>query len=641
MASQIFRSQAVFSSRFLVTSGCAPSRWRYVLGQTTGLTALLTAMVILGLLTTPLESKAEKIPVEKWILDLGDSEYVIRERARKRLLEMGLEAFDALFEAKHHPDVEVQMQAESLLGRINFKWASVNDPPVVQGILKRYEAHTAAERKSRIVRLAELEVEMALPVLCRVVRFEKSNLLSKFAALKLMQRVTALETSERLRLADELKSHIGESRRDSGEWVRAYANTLVSPRSTLQLWSRLVDLEISKFKTLQFRDSTSRELVSGLIRWRADVLLENGLAEASYQAMGDFLDLVDGSHAQIVDAVDWLIEREAWSVVDVAVEKFPRSFSQDGLLLYRVAESYYRQGNQEQAELTANKASSMLPHDAQDHIEAAVRMHERGFLKWAETEYQRAMAIAKPNSASDLQARFLLVDLMHDHHRNRDAADLLKEVVDAMDVDESVTTNLLNVNRLPDSVRSQMHLYYSFAYKEKGDQELEMRHLEEGIEIYPSDPDLLIAMYHVEAAAPDWKDKTNKKIDAIIGLYRDEIQAFQRQANEASNAHLRAQFKIRLAQSCNQVAWLVCNTTGDLKEAIQISQQAMDLRPGIASYFDTLARCHWAAGEYEKAVEAQQQAVKLEPQSRLFKSVLHDYQEKALAPKSNEGQFLK
>ena len=59
----------------------------------------------------------------------------------------------------------------------------------------------------------------------------------------------------------------------------------------------------------------------------------------------------------------------------------------------------------------------------------------------------------------------------------------------------------------------------------------------------------------------------------------------------------------------NQWAWLIANTEGDYPKAVRYSRRSLELEPDTASFLDTLGRCYYSAGDYEKAVESQREAV--------------------------------
>jgi Flp pilus assembly protein TadD len=63
----------------------------------------------------------------------------------------------------------------------------------------------------------------------------------------------------------------------------------------------------------------------------------------------------------------------------------------------------------------------------------------------------------------------------------------------------------------------------------------------------------------------------------------------------------------------------VANTEGDFAKALRYSRQSLEEAFDNASYLDTLAHCHAAAGELERAVRVQALAVRHEPHSLLVR----------------------
>jgi tetratricopeptide (TPR) repeat protein len=82
----------------------------------------------------------------------------------------------------------------------------------------------------------------------------------------------------------------------------------------------------------------------------------------------------------------------------------------------------------------------------------------------------------------------------------------------------------------------------------------------------------------------------------------------------------------------NQWAWLIANTEGDFSKAVRYSRRSLELEPGTASFLDTLGRCYYSAGKYEKAVESQREAVRLIPHMQVMQRQLKVF-EKTLAEK--------
>ena len=127
---------------------------------------------------------AEKI--DKLIRQLGDKDYYVRQRAQDELARLGFEAFEALAAATTDPDPEIASRAKYLLRLMRMEWTSENDPPEVKRYLRDYESLDARARQARMQVLAGLPKGQGTAALCRLVRFEKSSLLSKTAAVALL-----------------------------------------------------------------------------------------------------------------------------------------------------------------------------------------------------------------------------------------------------------------------------------------------------------------------------------------------------------------------------------------------------------------------------------------------------------------------
>src|SRR5438034_23115 len=75
--------------------------------------------------------------------------------------------------------------------------------------------------------------------LCRLVRFETSNQLSKQAALLIMNRKEPADKEARAQLARLISAGAGLSKRSGAQWLKVYANTLENPIASLPTWERL------------------------------------------------------------------------------------------------------------------------------------------------------------------------------------------------------------------------------------------------------------------------------------------------------------------------------------------------------------------------------------------------------------------
>ncbi len=550
------------------------------------------------------------------IKQLGADQYAVRERAHQALEDLGLDAFDALYDAKEHPDLEIRSRARYLVRSMGVQWSRKSDPPEVHNILDVYGGQNSVERKSRMDQLALLEDSKGVNALCRLARYESNDLLSKHAAIIAITHDASDDPAARKELSEKILRTLGASRRRGVKWLRLYAETLTNPRGTLNEWQQIAKEERDAFT--QFPEKSDRKIVRDLLRWQVELLLTLNEKQRAIETMKATIDLLDGSREQLLEVVDWLLEREAWDVMATVEARYQGRFATDPLLLYRMAEAARRQNDQEAAEAKATKAFNLLPEAADDHLVAADALEKRGLIVWAEREYRHVLKISPMTSPYNLRARLLFSEMLHDHENDLEAGQVLEEMITAAKNDPKVMQAMQQrLGRDPGGVKSRMHFFLGLHYQKPGSQDLEksLDHYRQGIKDDPGDADLLIAMYRAEGGDKEFKATVKTRMDAAIGNFRTQIAEHKKQLEKANSESLRAWAKSRLAMYCNQYAWLVGNTEGDFKDAIAKSHRSLELRPAAAGYLDTLGHCYFAAKDYKNAVKYQSRAVELEPHS--------------------------
>lgn len=573
--------------------------------------------------------------VRRLIEQLGAPQYASRELAQAELRRLGLSAFDALLNAQSHEDIEIALRARYLLRSMQVNWAQETDPPEVKRILKSYGEQGLAERHNRMVNLSKLTDMLGLDALCRLARFETSDVLSKQAALLVMNLTDVEDAARRRELAERVAKDVGLSKRTAGVWLATLARTLRDAEATADEWRQLSGTEQETLA--QFPDKSSPEVVRDLLRWNADLLFRVERDEDAAVVIRESLNLLDGSRENILDIVDWLMVRSKWSLVEMVSQRFPEAFAQDALLSYRLAEAALKQGDTAQAQRAAEQARQLNPEDADEHIVTAYSLQERGMIEWAEAEYRLVMKLSEPGSLEDLRCRFLLSEMLHDHLKEREAAEVLQDVVNRMDDSPQVMENVQKrLGRDPGSIRSRMHYFYGQHFAAQGQHAKEVEHYSKGIEHDPTDADLLIGMYRIPNPDAAFRKKTLEYIADATRVFREQVAEYEQQAEQAPREEFREWAYRQLAMAHNQLAWLVANTTGDYDEALRSSHRSLELRPGEAGYLDTLGRCYFAKGDLESAVRYQREAVRLDPHSGQIVRQLKMF-EKALADARKEA----
>jgi len=572
-----------------------------------------------------LDPAALEAVIAHLIQELGAEKFARREKAQGELRRLGLAAFDALHKAQRSEDLEIAFRARYLLRSIATHWAREDDPPEVRGILRGYGGKSPEERKNLMEQLAALPNGQGVASLCRLVRFETSKTLSKQAALLVMQQPPQAAARNRTQLIETIRSETALSQRTGAKWLRAYVQTLDNPESVIDQWEQITREEERVFHHMPERSAP--HIVRDLLRWQVDLLRRVDRGNEAEAVMRRAVDLLDGTHVQLIETVDWLMEREAWSIIEKMAGDFPKKFQENAVLLYRMAELQARRGEKELAQEIADRAVKTNEADHQEHIEAAYSLQERGLFEWSEREYRHVMKLAPSGSLHELRARFLLSEMLHDLQRDLTAAQVLQAVVDKIGKDKNVAGTAARLGRDRGGIGSRMHYFYSERCRSTGNAEKQKEHLQKAIQSDPTDADVLIAMYRVDGADEQWMNETKQYIRDAAQGFREQVRDCQREMANASNEEFRAFYRRELAAANNQLAWLIGNTEGDYDEALRCSQRSLELRPNAAGYLDTLGRCYYAKGDYASAVKHQTRAVELEPHSGQIRRQLELFQQ--------------
>ena len=603
---------------------------------------LLLASFLLGFLTVAVFQPAAAVEnptennqrLEQRILSLieqlGHDDFNRREFAQRKLRQLGLAAYDAVHRAQQHDDIEIAKRAGYLVRSMRIQWSQVDDPAVIRRILVGYGDKSPDERRNRMEELAKQDQGQL--VLCRMVRYESTPPLSKYAALLIIQQGAPGDESQAAVLATKLRDAVKRSAQVAASWVHVQARTLEDPESALDEWEQICHQEETTLT--QFPRETTREITRDLLRQYATLLDDIDRQEQSLAVLRRTINLLDGTSKQLQEMVDWLVENEVWSLVQDVAERFPSEFSRNPPLIYRLAESYLKEGDLEQANEVAARARAVAPENTRAHTLMAIQLQGQNLIPWSTEEFRLVIKTADLKSQDSLYARFLLSEMLHDQEQEAEAAEVLKGAVEAVK-DERIERQVEQVfGRTPGGIESRRLFFLSLARKQEKMFDEQRKLLEQAIESDPSDGDVLIAMYRFTPAEDAFKKRVQTLIEAAIEHHRVEIELYKNAYRVSGDAE-KETAKRKLAGANNQFAWLVANTIGDYKEAVRCSLESLRLRPGSSSYLDTLGHCYYATGNYAEAVKAQQQAVNDEPGSQQMRRMLKVFQD-ALARSKKE-----
>ena len=561
---------------------------------------------------------------------MGDSQFAVRQRAQAELVKLGFDAFDALAEAETSDDPEIAMQAGYLVRQIRSQWTTDDDPKAVQQIFKDYESLDDERRLVRIKQLAELGEE-GLPWLCRLVRFEKSPVLAKHAALAIIGQ-TASDDAEQARRVAVITRSMQHARRLPAQWLMAYVRSLGDPAGALEAWSALVDAER---QTLDVHpQETHNQIVMELLRRKIELLDRLGRGGEALEVMHQMVLCERGDSASLVELVEWFAQRKAWSALDELAKRFAASFDVDAMLTYALCEARLAQGDRAAADALAEAALKLNGDSPSEHGKIAQRLAERGLLEWADREWRQVLVLAPPGSPDDVDARMQLAGRLHDLERDNEAAELYKALLDAADKDTTIMQRLRAQQPgegSANALRANMLFYAACHAARENNRALERQLLDKAISLDRMNVEVLIALYPLTADEPDARAE-------VVKLIHEFVDAIRSKADEAPEES--ALYNQYVSNCYNQIAWLVANTEGDVDEAIRLSHRSIDMARAsgegkrVGGLLDTLGHCYYAKKDYANAVKYQTQAAELDPhtaaigrQLKVFRAALAKEQE--------------
>jgi len=574
--------------------------------------SLLVGLAVLGV---PCAGLAAEQPdsldkrIDQLIRQLGDQDYFVRQRAQAELAKLGFDAFDALSAAEDDEDLEVSTRAKYLLRLMRVNWTREDDPPEVKRYLENYESLVPEQRLGQMRNLAGLPGGVGIPALCRLVRFEKSMVLSKHAAVEILGRQPP-DQPPTAELAETLRKGLGRSRRVGARWLLSYLRFREDPPAALADWTKLVEGELAMLHGSAHESDP--QVAAALVRIQINWLAKLGRKKEAVAAMWKLIDLEKGEPESLSELVRWLIEQEAWEAIEQVAGRFSDRFASDALLLYALAQAQAAGGKDKLAEETAARARNLNSGAQLDelvaHLMTAYGLRERGLFKWAEQEYRYVIGSAVTGQNLTATARFGLSEMLHDQGEDLRAAEVLKPLAEAIGKMEPVPEKI--AGRTPGSIRSRMNHFYARHWGEKGNRQKQREHLEAALAADATDVDVLIACYRLPGATPEWRQKTRELIRKAADALRRQIAA-----DPEKSLHY------------NQFAWLVGNTEGDFEEALRCSRKSLELDPDAGGYYDTLGRVYYGKGDYANAVKYQTKAAELDPHSGLIRKQLELFKE--------------
>lgn len=491
--------------------------------------------------------------IEQLIQQLGDKEYSVRQRAQEELARFGFTVFEALSEAANHPDFEIASRARYLLRLIRSQWAGEKDPPEAQKLLEGYELLGTNERAWRIGRLVRLPRYGGIPVVCRLIRFEKSEMLAAHAAMEILYH-EPMDRAGWTKLVPVLRENLAGSQRRPALWLLTYVALRENPGEALEKWSKLVAEE----------QHLSRASPERTVRGAAAMLtylLAEGYARAGHS---DRAEQTAALARQLGGIAEPSMVRGRLQLASALRRKG----------LHAWAEAEYRQ--------VADKGAIV------DRVASLVylseMLHDRG------------------ESLRAAEAR-------------REGFQALKNLAPALR--EQVKESLLMYGIDANDIAARMYYFEACHWQQQGDRAKQRQLLNEAIQANSAEIDTLIALSRLPDQTEAEREKTRRLIDKAVLLLRRDIEespedasAYNQAAWLMGNTHKDLEEALRLATKANELspdngAYLdtlahVYFAKGDLDNAIRFQERAVEVEPYSAQIANELKAFRAAAEERSK-----------------------------------------
>ena len=610
---------------------------------------LVAFAVCLFVMTPPATQAQSSTPdpqkIKELITQLGDRNFLVRERAQTDLARMGVAAFDELFGAMRDNDLEIAQRAQYLIRSVQIEWTRPEFSEEVNSYLSRYATLNVDDRRSRIASLARLHTIDALSALCRISRYDISESLSKEAALAAAIQFQGAQGEEKENVAKVITTRIGESPRTGPSWLKVFRQSLDEPDEAAAKWEKLVRSEIDLFTTRPAM--TSQQTVLDLVRWQVDHLRSEGKQEEALDSMREVLPIsAKFSESQLLDLTTWFLDRKGPSVVGELAELHAKRkpapdnqviggpFGENPSLLYLLAESELVQNHIEQAERYADAALQLQPDAFDSHYLTAQALQERGCFRWSRNEFEYVIDNNDIDDRFAMLARRQYAEMEHDHGFSDKAAEIMWPWVEFVEKRQPAKRDPFGAaeSEAFGSYLSRAYLFRATAQEQQGNLKAAQEDLLKALKYEEDEPDALIAAYRLGKKDEMWNTKAREHIDHTLEFYKPYIKQFQEQyqyfkRNRRGNNDVMGAQTAQSAMYCNQYAWLVSNTYGDFDHAIEASLLSLELQPGNGAYLDTLAHCYAAKGDWGKAVQCQRQAVQQMPHSGMVREKYFEFAE--------------
>lgn len=281
---------------------------------------------------------------------LGAEDFNIREKATRRLLEIGVPAVPLLSKAAESRDPEIRARAKSILRDISLG-IKLEWPEELKKKIRGFRGLETKEKKLFLKHFAKRPENESAPFLISVV--------------------------------------------SSGGPVANDASKVLLSMEKREIWSALLLAKWKKPSNKYAARLLAEAIVDrGGVKDIAKAVEDGGLDDASKNTLADF------GEAILAD----LLENDKNAKAAKHAAELSKLFPDKAILQYLRAEALSRLGDTKEAEALEEKALSLHPEDEAPHFSAGDALIDAGLLIPAEKEWRKILEIPPKNSIYDLNA---------------------------------------------------------------------------------------------------------------------------------------------------------------------------------------------------------------------------------------------
>ncbi|MGD9634774.1 MAG: HEAT repeat domain-containing protein, partial [Pirellulales bacterium] len=384
----------------------------------------------------PVESLDARI--DDLISQLGSPQYTVRRAAANDIRKIGPEAFDRLHAATDHSDPEIAASASYLLRQIAVRWTKTDDSATVKRLMRSYGDREDTDRQRIIQMLAAMPKGEGVPALCRIARYDRTPLLSRLAALAIIQTDQEEGAKNGRRAIDPaaFDQELGESTRAPVLWLRQFAIQLRDPAASVAGWQPLIDDENKRLDVEV--NETSPAMVSALLWNLAEVHRQLGQNQQYVEVADQYLAMGGGDSDRLLTLLKWLVRNESWEALQALADKHDGEIQKSKQTLYMLAMARMKQGQTAAAEDFARNAAKLASAKPMDSLDAGRLLEALGQFEWAVREYQGGIDGQPIEAASAIGSRVMLSNLLQDYERYEEGAAAVAPLVEAIEKNPDV-----------------------------------------------------------------------------------------------------------------------------------------------------------------------------------------------------------